>query len=87
MVMDEADKVDKVDREDMVEDMVADMVEDKPVDNNHMDMTCSTMIKVYFNDNIHFYECNEVDPLSSLLRRSFLRSFYLKLFNPCRADR
>ena len=38
------DKVDKADKADMVVDMV-DMVKGTVADNNHMDMTCSTMIK------------------------------------------
>ena len=53
--MDEVDKVDREDREDTVADMVKDTVEDTVedtvntvVDNNHMDMTYSTMIKVFY---------------------------------------
>ena len=44
--------MDKADKVDMVEDMAEDMVKGTVADNNHMDMTCSTKIKVYFNDNI-----------------------------------
>jgi hypothetical protein len=62
MVMDEVDKVDREDREDtvadMVKDTVADTVEDivnTVVDNNHMDMTCSTKIKVYFTNILYTF--------------------------------
>ena len=55
--MDEADKADKEDKDtvvDMAEDMVEDIV-NTVVDNAHMDMTCSTKIKVYFNDILYTF--------------------------------
>lgn len=37
------------------EDRLADRVEDIAVDNNHIDMTCSTNIKVCFNDILYTF--------------------------------
>jgi hypothetical protein len=62
MVMDEVDKVDREDKEDTAADMVEGTVEgtvedtvNTVVDNNHMDMTCSIKIKVYFNDILYTF--------------------------------